>query len=94
LCYNSGERISDFGKDVTVAVFRRAPTSEDLSLQLRHPSHQFFVLQEMFLELLNAAISTVFIDLKGVRPYAARGAGDVMVLPSDVDVIRVFKPLQ
>ena len=94
LYIESREGISNFGEDMAVATLRDAPTTQNFPLQLLNLHHQLLVLQKVFLEFLNAALSAVAVDLEWVGPYTASGTWNVVVLPSYVDVVGIFKPIQ
>jgi hypothetical protein len=79
---------------MTVATLRSAPASKSLSFQLIYPPHQFLILQKVLLKFLNASVSAVIVHFEGIGPDASGCTWNIVVLPTNVDVIGILKPIQ
>ena len=77
-----------------MATFRGAPASQHFSFQLPQVLHQLWTAEQVLLELLDASFPSVLVDLEGIGPLTSNCALHIVILPSDVDMIGVFQPLQ
>lgn len=77
-----------------MAILRRTPTSQHLSFQRFQLLHQFRAAEQVLLELLDASIPAVLVDLEGISPLASNCTLHIVIMPSDVDMIGIFQPLQ
>ena len=77
-----------------MAVFRRAPAAQHFPFQRFQFLHQFGAAEEVFFELLDAAVSAVLADLERIGPDTGHCARHIVVMPSDVDMVGVLEPLK
>lgn len=77
-----------------MATLRRAPASKHFSFQRLQFLHQLRAAEQVFLELLDASVPAVLVDFEGIGPLAGNCTRHIVILPTDVDMVRVFQPLQ
>lgn len=76
-----------------MAGVRGAPTPKHLSFQLLNSSQLLRIAQQVLLVPLNAAISTIVVNFKGVSPLTLLGPLDIGILTTNIDMLVILQPL-
>lgn len=77
-----------------MAAFWSTPAAQNFALQFSQACHQFFIFEQIVFELIYATISAIVVYFEGVGPDTGIGSSNVMILPPDVDMSGVFKPIE